>query len=107
MSLTYKQTGDNNMQLQIDGQGIEVTDAIRNILEKKLMKLESHFGNVERAHIVFKVNKIRQIADATLSLPGAIINAEAESEDMYKTIDLLVEKLNAQLSKHKDKTTRH
>lgn len=95
------------MQIQIDGQGIEVTNSLKEVMETKLSRLHSHFEFLERAHIVFKVNKIRQIADATLSAPGSTFNAEAESEDMYKTIDLLVEKLKAQLLKHKEKITEH
>lgn len=95
------------MQLQIDGQGIEVTDSIKNVLEKKMCRLESHFERLTHAHVVFKVKKIRQIADATLSVPGTTISAEAESDDMYKTIDLLVDKLKAQLLKHKEKVTQH
>lgn len=95
------------MQIQIDGQGIEITDGLRDVLEKKLARLASTYETVDRAHVVFKVNKIRQIADATLSVPGATISAEAESEDMYKSIDLLMEKLKSQLAKHKEKITGH
>nr|WP_304986084.1 ribosome-associated translation inhibitor RaiA [Coxiella-like endosymbiont] len=58
-------------------------------------------------HVTFHVNKIRQIADANLQLPGSKINAQAESEDMYKTVDLLIQKLQIQLAKYKAKKGDH
>lgn len=95
------------MAIQIDGQGMEVTPALRELTLKKLSRIETHIDNIQHIHIIFKVNKIRQIADGTISIPGATINAQAESEDMYKTIDLLIEKLLKQLIKHKEKETDH
>ncbi len=95
------------MQLQIDGQGIEVTTGLRDLLEKKLHRLTAHFAMITHTHVVFKVDKIRQIAEATLHVPGNTVNATAESEDMYKSVDLLIEKLKIQLTKYKEKITKH
>lgn len=91
------------MQLQITGNGVEVTSALKDFTEKKLHRVESHSKDILSINVHFQVDKIRQIANATLKLPHHIINAEAESEDMYKTIDLLVDKLLAQLDKYKGK----
>lgn len=95
------------MQIQIDGQGLDVTPALRELTLKKLKRIQSHIHNIQRIHIIFKVNKIRQIADANITVPGNLINARAESEDMYKTVDLLMEKLIKQLTKYKEKETDH
>lgn len=95
------------MQVILDGQGLEVTDGLRTLTEKKLERIEKHVPSIQKIHIAFKVSKNRQIADATVTVPNSLINAEAESEDMYKTVDLLIEKLLAQLTKYKEKRTNH
>ena len=91
------------MQIQIDGQGMEVSDALKTLTLKKLKRIESHIDNIKSVHITFKVNKIRQLANANVAVPGTVINAQAETNDMYKTVDLLVEKLMTQLTKYKEK----
>ena len=63
--------------------------------------------HITSIHIIFQVNKIRQIADAIVHVPGNTIKAQAESDDMYKTLDLLMEKLATQLMKYKERITEH
>src|SRR3990172_2950959 len=95
------------MQIQITGNGLEVSPALKAFTEKKLHRIEAHAKNILNIHISFRIDKIRQIADAVINLPGHSINAQAESEDMYKTVDLLIHKLLAQLTKYKEKTLGH
>lgn len=95
------------MQLQMSGRNIEITPALRELTEKKLKKLEQHFTHITNIHIILEVNKIRQIAEAIVSIPKNTIHAQAESDDMYKTIDDLMEKLKSQLIKHKEKDSDH
>lgn len=95
------------MQIQITGNGLEVSPALKALTEKKLHRIETHASDILSIHIVFRVNKNQQLADAVIKLPHHIINAEAESEDMYKTVDLLIHKLLAQLTKYKEKTIDH
>ncbi|AKQ33422.1 ribosome hibernation-promoting factor, HPF/YfiA family [Candidatus Coxiella mudrowiae] len=95
------------MQIQMTGHGLHISPALRGLTEKKLKRLHPCFDEITNIHITFHVNKIRQIADANLQLPGSKINAQAESEDMYKTVDLLIQKLQIQLAKYKAKKGDH
>lgn len=96
------------MNIQLSGHRIEVTPALKEMTEKKLSHLQRHFERITSIHVTFEVNnEIQQVASATLAVPGHVISAHAESDDMYKTIDLLVHKLMAQLDKYKDRQTEH
>lgn len=95
------------MQIQYTGHNFEVTNAIRDHVEKKIARLKTTTDKITNIHVIMEVNKLRQIAEANIAVPGTTINAKAESEDMYKTIDLLVDKLNVQLTKYKEKLTEH
>ena len=95
------------MQIQMTGHGVAVSPALRELTRKKLRRIQSHVDKITSIHITFHVNKIRQIADANIKVPGSMINAQAESTDMYKTIDMLIHKLLAQLGKYKNKKDEH
>lgn len=95
------------MQTQITGHHVEITDALREFTEKKLQKLSSHVDRITNVHVTFNVDKLRQIAEANVSVPGSMIHAKAESENMYETIDALVDKLMRQLDKYKEKISGH
>ncbi len=95
------------MQIEISGQHVELTDALRSYINKKIDKLASHLQGITSVHVMLKIEKHLQIAEGQVSFPGNHIHADAESEDMYKTIDLLTDKLVKQLTKHKEKITDH
>lgn len=95
------------MQIQITGRHFEVTPALRAKAEQKLQALTKHLDHIIIAHLTFKVEKIQQFAEVQLEIPGKTIFAEAVSEDMYKTLDLLEGKLKRQLDKLKDKRSNH
>lgn len=91
------------MQIEMTGQGTSISPALRELTEKKLMRLCSHYSTIDHVKITFSVEKIRQDAHAHVTLPGATIDASAESDDMYTTVDLLIRKLVPQLAKYKEK----
>lgn len=91
------------MQINITGHRMDVTPAIRTFTEEKFQRLERHFDHITGIHVVYDVEKIRQIAEATVFVSKAELHASAESEDLYAAIDSLVDKLNRQLMKHKEK----
>lgn len=91
------------MQINITGHRMDVTPAIRAFTEEKFEKLERHYDHITAIHVVFDVEKLRQIAEATIFVSKAELHASAESEDLYAAIDLLIDKLNRQLIKHKEK----
>src|SRR5437870_4888163 len=91
------------MQINITGHRMDVTPAIRSYTEKKFARLLNHFDQITAIHVVFDIEKLRQIAEATIHIAKAELHASAESEDLYAAIDELVDKLDRQLTKHKEK----
>jgi putative sigma-54 modulation protein len=95
------------MQLNLSGHHIEITEALRNYVSNKMKRLERHFEHVTNMHVVLRVEKQRQKAEATLHVSGANLFANAEHEDMYAAIDALTDKLDRQIKKHKEKLQNH
>ncbi len=95
------------MQINLTGRHLEITDALRDFVNEKFAKLERHFDHINNVYVTLTVEKVRQIAEATLHVNGGEIFANSESEDMYAAIDLLIDKLDRQVIKHKEKMTRH
>ena len=86
---------------------MEVTTALRTFAQEKFDKLERHFDKITAINVIFDVEKLRQIAEATILVNKAELHASSESEDMYTAIDILVDKLDRQLIKHKEKMRDH
>lgn len=95
------------MQLNITGQHVEITEAIREFITTKFARLEHYFDRINQVYIVLKVEKLTQIIDATLHVNGGELHASAEHQDMYAAIDAIIDKLTRQLTKHKDKLKQH
>ncbi|GAB3310859.1 HPF/RaiA family ribosome-associated protein [Haliea atlantica] len=95
------------MQLNISGHHVEVTDALRDYVQSKFERLQRHFDQITNTEVTLIVEKLVQKAEATIHVAGADIFAAAESEDMYAAIDALVDKLDRQLIKHKEKARGH
>lgn len=95
------------MQLNITGQHVEITPALREFVNNKFAKLAQYSDRITQVHIVLKVERVQQIADATLHVSGGELHATSEADDMYAAIDGLIDKLARQLTKHKDKLKQH
>lgn len=95
------------MQLNISGHHVDVTNALKQYIHTKMEKLERHFDHITNTQVTLTVQKLQQVAEATLHISGADIHASAESEDMYASIDALVDKLDRQVLKHKEKLVSH
>jgi len=95
------------MQISVSGHHIEVTESLKTFVESKFEKLERHFDHVTDVHVVLTVEKLNQKAEATVQISGAKLFAEDTQEDMYVAIDKLVDKLDRQIIKHKEKTSSH
>ncbi|PWK81560.1 ribosome hibernation-promoting factor, HPF/YfiA family [Fulvimonas soli] len=91
------------MQFQLSGQQIEVTPALRDHATSKLDRLTRLDDKCLGLSIVLSVDKLQQRAEGTLAVNGATLHAEAAEADMYASIDVLFDKLVAQLRKHRDK----
>jgi len=95
------------MQISVTGQHLEITDSLRDYITSKMDRLERHSDKITYIHVVCTVEKLRQMVEATIDLNGASIFANAEDEDMYAAIDALIDKLDRQLKKHKEKRSDH
>lgn len=95
------------MQLSVTGHHIEITEALRNYVGTKLAKLERHFDHMTDVHCVLTVEKLQHKAEATIHVGGNTLHAEQTAPNMYAAIDILVDKLDRQVKKHKEKVTDH
>lgn len=93
------------MQIQLSGQHIEITQALRQYVNEKFERLARHFDHVGNVHVVLSVEKLRHKAEATLHLNRSTVFADIIADDMYAAIDGLVDKLDRQIKKHKEKNT--
>ncbi|MCF6218788.1 MAG: ribosome-associated translation inhibitor RaiA [Gammaproteobacteria bacterium] len=95
------------MQLNITGQKIDLTEAMQEYVKNKIARLERYFDNVTNVHVILSVEKKNQKAEATVHVAGGDLFAESTNENMYAAIDSLVDKLDRQIKKHKEKLTDH
>jgi putative sigma-54 modulation protein len=93
------------MQLTLTGRQLEITAALGEYTREKLGKITRHFDQVIDLHVVLSVEKLQHHAEATITASGKKIHAEAVGSDMYAAIDLLVDKLDRQTVKHKERIT--
>lgn len=95
------------MQISVTGHHVEVTDSLRTYVDEKVSKLKRHFDNVTDVHVILTVEKLEQKAEATVQISGAKLFADDVQEDMYQAIDNMVDKLDRQIIKHKEKKGKH
>jgi putative sigma-54 modulation protein len=91
------------MNLTISGHHLEVTPAIREYLGTKLERVTRHFDHVIDMHVTLSVDKLQQKVDVNVHLRGKDIHVEATEPDMYAAIDLIADKLDRQVLKHKER----
>jgi putative sigma-54 modulation protein len=91
------------MQINITGKNIDLTEQLKDFTDKKFERLLHHAENIISIHVTFAVQKLNQIAEAQVHLPGADFHAKAETEDMYASILELINKLERQILKQKSK----
>ena len=95
------------MQIDLTGHHVDITSALRNYVHDKLARLERHFDHVINAHVVLTVEKMRHKAEASMSVSGSKLFADAVEDDMYAAIDILADKLDRLVIKHKEKLKDH
>lgn len=91
------------MKITISGKNIDVTPGLRSAVEDKLSKLEKYFTPDTGCNVTLSVEKERQKMEVTIPMKGHIIRTEQQSDDMYVTIDLVVDVIEAQLKKYRKK----
>ena len=94
------------MKFNIRGENIEVTPALKEYVEKKLSKLERYFDTFPEIKVNLKVYSDKQRVEVTIPFTDLLLRAEETNSDMYAAIDLVVDKIERQIRKHKTKVNR-
>lgn len=94
------------MKIMIIGKNIELTEALRDTVEKKLSKLGKYFDPNVEANVTMSVQRNRKIIEVTIPFNGVILRGEEVHDDMYAAIDLVVDKMERQIRKQKTKLQR-
>lgn len=93
------------MVVTVRGKNIELTNALKEFVERKLAKLEKYI-DLPEAQVVLKVEKGTHKVEVTIPINGMILRGEETTEDMYASIDLVVDKLEKQINKYKAKFSK-
>ncbi len=91
------------MDITVTFRHIEPTDSLKAYAEDKLLKIDKYLDIPVEAHIVLAVEKFRRLADVTISVNGTMIKAVEETEDMYSAIDQVMDKIEKQVKRYRDK----
>lgn len=93
------------MKINIRGEKVTVTKAIKETVESKFAKLEKYFENPDAltAYVNIKINNLSQIIEVTIPTNKFTVRAEESHEDLYAAIDLVIDKLERQIRKNKSK----
>ena len=95
------------MQINITGHHVDVTPALRAYVTEKMQKLVRHSDQLMSINVILNVEKLQQLAEATVNLSGQTLFATVTATDMYASIDGLVDKLDRQIRRRKDRITNH
>lgn len=95
------------MNFSITGRSVEISPETRSYVENKIGKISRHFDSVIDAQVILSVKRVDHIAEVTLHLPGKDIHSQASAESMLAAIDLLADKVERQVVKHKGKQQNH
>ena len=95
------------MQIDITGHHIDVTPALRAYVTEKMQKIMRHSDQVISIRVILKVEKLQQLAEASINVGGRTVFANVSASDMYASIDGLVDKLDRQVRRRKDRITNH
>jgi len=95
------------MNLQVSGHHLDITPALHDYVTGKLERITRHFDNVIDVNVILSVDKLNQKAEVTVHLAGKDVYVESVDEDLYAAVDGLVDKLERQVQKYKQKLQDH
>lgn len=96
------------MNIKITGNHVDTGDSLKDYIQEKMSKLERHVKPVQQVHVILHIEKNNQHrAEATVNLKGTQLFAESLGDNLYAAIDTLIDKLDRQAIKHKEKMHGH
>ncbi len=94
------------MKITIRGKNIDVTEALRQYIEKRVSKFERFLNDPAEAIVTISTEKFTHKIDVLLKVNGHLIQAEGKTQDLYSAVDQVVEKLEKQVLKYKEKNSK-
>ena len=91
------------MNIKITAKNLELTDALKDYVQKKLTKVEKYFDYLIDINVVLEIQKNVHLAEILVNAKGVFLKGLEKSEDLYASIDLAIDKIERQLSKYKKK----
>jgi putative sigma-54 modulation protein len=91
------------MHIDITFKNVDPSEALKDYATKRLSKIGKYIDRPAEAHVILSVEKIRHKAEVTLNADGVIVNAVEITEDLYAAIDMVMDKVERQIKKHKQK----
>ena len=95
------------MNMLVTGRHVEITDSIRDYLEKRTEKVRRHFDHIIKTHAILSVEKGRHLVEMTLQGHNFVFNGQEETWDMYASIDKVVDKIESQVKRYKERISDH
>lgn len=95
------------MRVTFSGKSVHISDREREYAEKKLQRLARYFRTAREAHVVHSVQRNQPIVEVELDLDGVLLRAEERASDVFTAIDAVVEKLEQQVKRFKEKVKAH
>ena len=95
------------MQVLITGRHMEMTKALQDYVKNKVERVNKYLENIKEADVILSVEKYRHSAEVTIKANGITINGEEETDDMYCSIDRVMDKIERQVKKYKGKIRQH
>ncbi len=89
------------MRVSIAGKGMEVSDYLKDLVSKKVLKLQRYFDEDTEAHITMSIQRSRHIVEVTIPFDGIVLRGEEATGDMYASVDGVIKKLEKQIHKHR------
>lgn len=89
------------MRVSIAGKGMDVSDYLKDLVTKKVSKLQRYFDENTEAHITMSIQKSRHIVEVTIPFDGIVLRGEESTGDMYASVDGVIKKLEKQIHKHR------
>lgn len=95
------------MQVLITGRHMDMTEALQDYVKTKVERVTRYLDNIKEADVILSVEKYRHSAEVTIKANGITINGEEETDDMYGSIDRVMDKIERQVKKYKEKIRQH
>lgn len=89
------------MRVSISGKGMEVSEYLKDMITKKVLKLSRYFNEDTEAHITMSIQKSRHIVEVTIPFDGVVLRGAEITGDMYASIDGVLKKLEHQIHRHR------